>query len=126
MMIGGITGRRCCGVPPAIKLPLCVAYDVGSHVLLPTSEPPRAAVSDERVLDLFLRVDPGGGGIVGFECLEFARHVQDPAWLSSLPDVGTFWVGGRSLTLATVQRETWAAITAKALQAAVAFGRHHV
>ena len=60
-----------------------------------------------------------------FECLEFSQRVQDPAWLGSLPDVGTFWVDGRSLTLATVLRETWAAITAKPFEAALEFvGRH--
>ena len=112
-------------MPPTPRLPLRVTYEVGSDVLLATSEPPRAAVSDERVPDLFLRVDPRDGGMVGFECLEFSRRVQDPAWLGSLPDVGTFWVDGRSLTLGAVLRERWAAITARPFEAAVEFvGRH--
>ncbi len=112
-------------MPPPTRLPLRITYAVGSDVLLATSEPPRAAISNERVPDLFLRIDPRDGEIVGFECLEFPRRVQDPAWLGSLPDVGTFWVDGRSLTLAMVLRETWAAITARPFEADLEFvGRH--
>lgn len=112
-------------MPPTTRVSLRVTYEVSSDVLLATSEPPRAAVSDERVADLFLRLDPGDGEIVGFECLEFSRRVQDPARVDSLPDVGTFWVDARSLTLAAALQETWAAITARPFEVAVEFvGRH--
>ena len=102
-------------------LPMRVTYELGSDVLLATCEPPQDAVSEEKAPDLFLRLSHAVGEVIGFECLEFSRHAQDAAWLKSLPDVGAFLVDGRSLTLAAVLHETWAALTARPFEREVEF-----
>ena len=37
------------------------------------------------MVDFFLLRDEHSDEVLGFECLDFSRHVQDEGWLASLP-----------------------------------------
>lgn len=69
-------------------------------------------------VDLFLLVDAATGAPVGLECVDFSRHVQDPAWLAALPPDPLFVELSKPdarLSVAEVLRQMWRDASGKGL-----------
>lgn len=86
---------------------LSVAYNRRTDCLLVIQTPPEAAESEETKPDFFLRYAIGTEEVVGFECLDFSRHVYDDSWLHMLPQMGTFVFNGQHLRLPEFLVELW-------------------
>ena len=66
--------------------PAEIDYAGETDVLFAGVTPIPPTVSDPAAVDFFLLRDKGSDKVLGFECLDFSRHVQDEGcWLASLP-----------------------------------------
>ena len=94
---------------PRLTTRLHIEYRRSDDILFATTSPGKAAESDVAAPDFYVHFDPDTGSPIGFECLDFSEHVQDPEWLRSLPDLGVFSPEGshERMTLAETLVYLW-------------------